>query len=189
MNARSLALVATTGLLAVGAFAPATAAGKTKPISMEYDVQGLPNPQPLPSGTSCLDDQYEGISRTTKVIKTTGPGVLSVTLNGFSGDWDITLMDKDGEELAIGDGTSTGGGAPATAGEDTLVTKLKKPGTFQVAVCNFLGSPQAHVKLSYKEVRRHPPGGSAAASPTSGHPRRSSRAAPCGASRAASIRP
>jgi hypothetical protein len=150
MSRRPLVLVAAAGLLAAGAYAPATAATKTKPITMEYDVQGLPNPQPLPSGTSCLDDQYEGFSRTTKTIKTTGPGVLSVTLNGFSGDWDITLMDQDGEELAAGAGTSTGGGAPATAGEDTLVTKLKKPGTFQVAVCNFLGSPQAHVKLSYK---------------------------------------
>ena len=150
MNSRSLALVAAVGVLAVGAYAPATAAPKTKPISMEYDVQGLPNPQPLPSGTSCLESEYEGFSRTTKTIKTTGPGVLSVTVNGFSGDWDITLMDKDGEEMAVGAGTSTGGGAPATDGEDTLVTKLKKPGTFQVAVCNFLGSPQAHVKLSYK---------------------------------------
>jgi len=150
MNARPLALIAAAGLVAVGAYAPATAATKAKPISMEYDVQGLPNPQPLPSGTSCLDAQYEGISRTTKTIKTTGPGVLNVVLNGFSGDWDITLMDKDGEELAAGDGTSTGGGAPAMAGEDTLVQKFKKAGTFQVAVCNFAGSPQAHVKLSFK---------------------------------------
>ena len=150
MKIRSLALVAAAGIVAAGAFAPATAATKTKPISMEYDVQGLPNPQPLPSGTSCLDSSYEGISRTTKTIKTTGPGVLSVTLNGFAGDWDITLMDKDGEELAAGDGTSTGGGAPATAGEDTLVQKFKKASTFQVAVCNFAGTPQAHVKLSYK---------------------------------------
>jgi hypothetical protein len=150
MNTRTLALVATAGAVAFGAFAPATAATKTKPITIEYDVQGLPNPQPLPSGTSCLEDQYEGISRTTKTIKTTGPGVLSVTLNGFSGDWDITLMDQDGEELAVGDGTSTGGGAPATNGEDTLVQKFKKASTFKVAVCNFAGTPQAHVKVSYK---------------------------------------
>ena len=150
MNSRSLALIAAAGLVAVGAYAPATAATKTKPISMEYDVQGLPNPQPLPSGTSCLDSQYEGISRTTKTIKTTGKGVLSVTVDGFSGDWDITLMDKDGEELASGEGTTTGGGAPATAGVDTLVQKFKKADTFQVAVCNFAGSPSAHVKLTYK---------------------------------------
>ena len=150
MNSRSLALIAAAGLVAVGAYAPATAATKTKPISMEYDVQGLPNPQPLPSGTSCLDAEYEGISRTTKTIKTTGKGVLSVTVDGFSGDWDITLMDKDGEELASGEGTTTGGGAPATAGVDTLVQKFKKADTFQVAVCNFAGSPSAHVKLTYK---------------------------------------
>jgi hypothetical protein len=149
MNSRSLALVATTGVLAFGAFAPATAAPKTKPITMEYDVQGLPNPTP-PSGTTCLDDSFEGFSRTTKTIKTTGKGVLSVTVNGFDGDWDITLMDKDGEELASGTGTTTGGGAPQMDAEDTLVQKFKKADTFQVAVCNYAGSPQAHVKLTYK---------------------------------------
>ena len=150
MKIRSIAAVAAVGILGAGAYAPATAAPKTKPIAMEYDVEGLPNPQPLPSGTSCLDAEYEGVSRTTKTIKTTGKGVLSVTLSGFSGDWDITLLDKDGEELAAGTGTTTGGGAPAADGVDTLVQKFKKADTFQVAVCNFAGSPQAHVKLTYK---------------------------------------
>lgn len=150
MQVRRFAAVATLAVLAGGAYAPATAAPKTKPISMEYDVQGVPNPQPLPSGSSCLDDQYEGISRTTKTIKPTGKGVLTVDLTGFAGDWDITVMDAAGEELGIGDGTSTGGGAPSTAGHDTLSMKFKKAEPLQVAVCNFAGSPQAHVKLSYK---------------------------------------
>ncbi|MCU1589807.1 MAG: hypothetical protein JWP11_1063 [Frankiales bacterium] len=148
MQVRRVAAVATLAVLAVGSYAPALA--KAKPIAMEYDVTGVPNPQPLPSGTSCLDAKYEGISRTTKTIKTTGAGVLSVTLSGFAGDWDITLMDANGEEIAAGDGTSTGAGAPSTAGVDTLEQKFKKASTFQVAVCNFAGSPMAHVKLSYK---------------------------------------
>ena len=152
MNTRRIAALAALGVVAAGAYAPATAAPKTKPISMEYDVTGMPNPQPLPSGTSCLDDQYEGISRTTKTIETTGKGILSVTLSGFAGDWDITAIDKDGVELAAGEGTTTGGtdGPPATSGVDTLTLKFKKADTFQVAVCNFAGSPQAHVKLTYK---------------------------------------
>jgi hypothetical protein len=151
MNVRRLAAVTAVGVLAVGAYAPATAAPKTKPITMEYDVEGIPNPQPLPSGTSCLDAQYEGISRTTKTIKTTGKGILTVTLTGFAGDWDITAMDKDGGELAAGEGTTTGGtDVPSTSGVDTLTLKFKKADTFQVAVCNFAGSPQAHVKLTYK---------------------------------------
>jgi hypothetical protein len=150
MQVRRVATVATLALLAAGAYAPATAGPRTKPISMEYDVQGVPNPQPLPSGTSCLDDQFEGISRTTKTITPTGPGLLSVTLSGFAGDWDITLLDKNGDEVAAGTGTTTGGGAPATAGVDTLEQKFKRAETFQVSVCNFLGSPSAHVKLTYK---------------------------------------
>jgi hypothetical protein len=150
MQLRRVVTVASLAVLAAGAYAPATAAPKTKPISMEYDVQGVPNPQPLPSGTSCLDSQYEGISRTTKTIKPTGKGVLNVDLTGFAGDWDITVMDADGQEIGQGDGTSTGGGAPTTDGHDTLSLKFKKAETLQVAVCNFAGSPQAHVKLSYK---------------------------------------
>lgn len=149
MQVRRVATVATLAVLAAGAYAPAVAGG-TKPITMEYDVQGLPNPQPLPSGTSCLDAEYEGISRTTKTIKTTGKGLLTVTVTKFSGDWDITVMDKDGAELASGTGTTTGGGAPATDGVDTLELKFKKADTFQVAVCNFAGSPSARVKLTYK---------------------------------------
>lgn len=109
-------------------------------------MSGLPVPHP-PTGTSCVLPQLEGISMTTKTIKPTGPGRLSVKVTGFAGDWDITLKDAAGTELAAGAGTTTGGGAPTTAGTDTLEFKLKKAQPLQISICNYLGSPQA--KASY----------------------------------------
>ena len=149
MQVRSLAVVAALGVLVAGAYAPATAASKKKPITKTYDLQLAPVPDP-PSGTSCLRDELEGISRHTETIKPTGPGILSVKVNKFSGDWDITLMDSAGDEIAAGSGTTTGGGAPQQNAEDTLVIKIKKAQELRIAVCNFAGTPTATASFTYK---------------------------------------
>ena len=149
MNVRRIAAVAAVGILAAGAYAPATAAPKKKPITKTYDLQLLPVPDP-PSGSSCLRDELEGISIHTETIKPTGPGMLSIKVTKFAGDWDITLTDKDGEEMATGTGTTTGGGAPATDGTDTLELKIKKAQELRISVCNFAGSPSATASFTYK---------------------------------------
>lgn len=142
MQVRRVAAVATLAVLAAGAYAPALAAPKK--ISKSYDMQLLPVPDP-PSGTpSCARPQLEGISIHSEKLKTTGPGVLKVKVNGFAGDWDITVYTGDGELEGVGDGTSTGGGAPATAGEDVFELKLKKAASLTISICNFAGTPKAH---------------------------------------------
>ena len=148
MNVRRIAAVAALGVAAAGVYAPAAAAPKKKPITKSYDLNLLPVPDP-PSGTSCMNEALEGVSIHTETIKPTGPGVLSVKVNG-SGDWDITILNEAREEVAVGAGTSTPTTPITTAGEDTVVVKFKKPQTILIAVCNFAGSLDAKAQYTYK---------------------------------------
>ena len=152
MKVRRVATVAAVAVLAAGAYAPAMAKAKPKPVTKSYDMQLMPVPDP-PEGTpSCARDELIGVSIHQEKLKTTGPGTLSVKVNGFSGDWDITVFSGDKELEGVGDGTSTGGGAPAAAGEDTFEMKFKKATTLDIRTCNFAGSPSAHgeYKFTYK---------------------------------------
>jgi hypothetical protein len=149
MQVRRVAAVATLAVLAAGAYAPATAAPKKKPITKSYDMQLLPVPDP-PSGTpSCARAELEDISIHTETLKTTGPGTLKVKVNGFGGDWDISVFSGDHELEGVGDGTSTGGGAPTPAGEDVFEMKFKKALSLQISTCNFAGTPSAHGEYTF----------------------------------------
>ncbi len=153
---KALPLALITVVAAAGVATPALAAKpKPKPITESYAVTGAPVPLPLVGGTpvedesSCMNPDLEGVSTTTRTIKPTGAGSLQVELTGFSGDWDITVMDGNGDVVTIGDGTTTGGGAPATAGVDTATATFKKASEIRIAVCNFAGSPSAKVRYTY----------------------------------------
>lgn len=151
MQVRRLAAVAALGVLAASTYAPATAApkAKPKPITKSYAMQLAPVPDPVQGSPSCARPELEGISIHTETFKTTGPGVLKVSITGFAGDWDITVYDGARNELGVGDGTSTGGGAPATAGVETFTMKFKKASTIAIASCNFAGSPNAKGSYTY----------------------------------------
>ena len=157
MSARKALPVALSLVVAAGALAPAVAApkAKPKPISEEYSVEGLPVPLPLVGidgvdGTnSCTDEHFEGISTTTKTIKTVGAGTLTVDVKNFSGDWDITVLDGKGNVLGVGAGTSTPTALAQSGAAEKAVIKTKKPMTLAIAVCNFLGGPTADVKYTF----------------------------------------
>src|SRR5687767_3727734 len=106
MMVRRVAAVASLALLAAGAYAPATAAPKPKkkPISKTYELTLAPL---FTENAACSDENLEGISLHTETIKPTGPGLLSVKVTGFQGDWDIAIKDANNEEIAAGSGSST----------------------------------------------------------------------------------
>ena len=157
MKVRKALPVALSLVVAGGALAPALAAApKPKPIVEEWSMQHAPVPVPLAGidgvdGTnSCSDPALEGVSTTTKTIKTKGAGTLEVVLTGFAGDWDITVMDDKGKVLGIGAGTTTGD--PSSLGNDLTekaVIKTKKPMTLVIGTCNFLGGPTADAKATF----------------------------------------
>lgn len=138
---------------AAGVATPALAA-KPKPITESYAVTGAPVPSPaqagVPDPSSCMNPRLEGVSTTTKTIKPTGAGTLAVEVTGFYGDWDITVLDGSGEVVVEGAGSSTGGGAPSTTtGTETATATFKKGQEIRIAVCNYLGSPNAKAKYTY----------------------------------------
>ena len=156
MKVRHALPVALTAVVAAGALAPALAAPpKPKPIVEEWSMQHAPVPLPLAGidgvdGTnSCTNPAFEGISTTTKTIKTKGAGTLEVTLKDFDGDWDITVMDDKGKVLAVGAGTSTPTALTASGATEKAVVKTKKAMTLVIGSCNFLGGPTADGKIVF----------------------------------------
>jgi hypothetical protein len=148
MQVRRVATVATLAVLAAGAYAPATAAPKKKPVTKSYDMQLPPVPNP-PAGTpTCADDALVGTAIHSETLKTTGPGILTVKVNGFYGDWDLTVYSGDRELEGSGTGTQTPNTSPA-AGEDVFTAKFKKAVTLEIRTCNFAGTPSAHGEYNF----------------------------------------
>jgi hypothetical protein len=149
MQVRRVAALATLALLAVGGHAPAMAHTKKAPVKKSYDMQLPPVPNP-PQGTpTCADDALVGTTIHSETLKTTGPGTLTVKVNGFYGDWDITVYSGDHELEGVGDGTSTPNTNTST-GEDVFTAKFKKPVSLEIRTCNFAGSPQAHGEYTFQ---------------------------------------
>ena len=149
MHVRRVAALAILAVTTAGATAPALAATKKpKPVTKSYDMQLLPVPDPPQGSPSCDRAELEGISIHSETLKTKGPGTLSVKVNGFYGDWDISVFSGDHELEGVGDGSSTPNTSSST-GEDTYVQKFKKPVTLQISICNFAGTPQAHGSYTF----------------------------------------
>jgi hypothetical protein len=141
----SLRTLAVAALVIAVASTPAHAASKPKPkpITKTYSMQLAPVPDP-PQGTSCVETKLEGVAMHTEKLTVKRAGTLSVKVSGFAGDWDITVVDgSDNTVMEVGSGTSTGGGAPATNGVDTVDVKVKKATQFLIHTCNFAGTPAA----------------------------------------------
>jgi hypothetical protein len=124
MQVRRVATVAALGVLIAGAYAPATAAPKKKPITQAYDLNLLPlwESPTTACSTATTGGALEGISIDTKKISPTGAGFLSVKVDGYYGDWDIDVKDADGAEIAKGSGNDTPNAGPGT---ETFEMKFK----------------------------------------------------------------
>lgn len=147
MRVRSAALLALAATVAAGSFVPASAA-KKKPLKKSYDLQLLPYPD-ASEATGCEGPgRTEGVNMDTEPIKVTGPGVLTVKVTEFTGDWDMAVLNAAGASVAEGAGTST----PNTSVDpmtETLKYKSKKAQTLNLRVCNFLGGATAKVTYTY----------------------------------------
>jgi hypothetical protein len=148
MKVRRVATVAIVALLAAGSYAPAMAHPKKKPITKSYDLNLLPlweSPTEACS-TATTGGALVGVSIDIQTIKPTGPGLLAVKVDGYQGDWDISVRDADGAEIGRGSGNDTPNAGP---GAESFEMKFKKPEPLQIAICNFSGTPQAHASFTY----------------------------------------
>lgn len=144
MHVRRVATAAALGLLVAGAYAPAVAGPKKKPVTKSYDLSLVPlwtDPS-----AACVNPEFEGISLRTEKFTPTGPGLLTVKVEGFTGDWDISVKDAEGTEIVKGSGNDSPNPGP---GVETAELKLKKAEPLQIAICNFAGTPQAKATYTY----------------------------------------
>jgi hypothetical protein len=150
MRVRTAASFAVAAVVLAGALAPAQAAvRKPKPITKTWSVTLAPLPDATEATACTSAARTASVNMASETLKVTGPGILSVKMTGFAGDWDMAVSSASGSRLSEGGGTSTGSGAPATDGVETMKYKNKKAQTLSIDVCNFAGSPQATVTYTY----------------------------------------
>ena len=68
-------------------------------------------------------------------------------INGFVGDWDLLIQDPKGSDVAAATAIDTS--TPVADDGDTTALKIKKPGSYSIIACNFVGGPTATVKYTF----------------------------------------
>lgn len=149
-------LVLAGALVAAGsAAAPATAATKKKPITKTYEATA-----PAPDPTNWLGDvgaanypvcnQVVPNSFHKHTFTAPALGKLNIKVYGFTGDWDVLILDSKGS--VIGNGGSSGINTPdsPTAGDENVTLKIKKAKSkVDIIACNWAGGPTATVKYTF----------------------------------------
>lgn len=152
---KALASLVALGLVASFAASPAVAAkGKkkkvTKTISETIDVTALPFPNySSRTGTAlpgCTAGE-EGVHKHTHPFETPGAGTMTLSMSGFTGDWDLYVLNSDGIAVARSDNEQVGEAmAPP---EEEVVMPMGKGETYSLVICNWAGAPQASASLKY----------------------------------------
>lgn len=154
-----LAAALTLGVMGLPAVA---AKPKKKKIEGSYSATLLPFPKlaamdptgGLPPG--CLAG-VEGVHWAAEPFEAPAAGHLKASMEGFTGDWDLYFLDEQGQAIFRGhEGDQILGGAPAVEG---LEMDLAKGQVVSIAICNWLGAPQASVSWEFTYVVRAKKGG------------------------------
>ena len=140
---RTAALLAIT-CAAVAVAAPSALAAPPKKFSKTYTTT-----TPMPDPTNYADSKYSVCAQAvpgsfnSEPVKIPGKGMLHVELTGYTGDYDLLLMDADKEELAYS-------GQTAVQGEPEIVdVSFKKPTTVYIVNCNWAGAPTSKVSYTF----------------------------------------
>ena len=142
MRIRTVLITAAAIGLTAGSFAPAQAA-KPKPFSGSTAISDR-TPDPTGNSASSEQEHCKGeLPREKPVeLKVANPGVVTVSISGFQGDWTLMVTDPAGKLL---------GGADVNppAFENAVIT-LKKPGTILMSGCNLAGTFDATLSWAYR---------------------------------------
>lgn len=113
---------------------PVPMAGSTGSISAACSQGSLPE---LPAGSVHIEE-----------FAAPAPGTLKVEVTGFMGDWDMAL-DVAGKRAAEGAGTTTPDNMSTGSSVEKLTYKVKKAGSVEIVVCNFVGGPTGTGKYTF----------------------------------------
>jgi hypothetical protein len=127
---------------------PATAAPK-KPITKSFDIL-VPVPVGDPLATTACSSPDVPLNRQVEKFKAPAVGLLKLEVSGFYGDWDVAIFDAKGRRVAEGDNASAIDSRPSTGAiVEKATLKVKKPGEYQIVICNFAGGPTGKGKYTF----------------------------------------
>ncbi len=144
MQVRKVVPLAAVGVLAAGAFLPASAA-PAKTITKSYEMHKYP------LADVCADPLTNGEAVHFETFTAPSTGTLTATIDDFEGDWDLALLNKDGIEIAKGGGSNVD--SPALGPSEIMIYKITKPGTYTVSSCNFFGTLDAKGSYTFKPTK------------------------------------
>ncbi len=153
---RILPLVVTGALVAAGAAAPASAATKKKPKPITKTHQAT---AAAPDPTNHLNEVQPGYSVCaqrvpqsfqTFTFKAPAIGKLNVKLTGFTGDWDVLILDSKGSEIGYGGNGELNTPQDPTVGNENTTVKIKKAKTtYSLVACNWAGGNTATLTYTF----------------------------------------
>ncbi len=138
---------ATVSIVLILAFSLALPArSEVAPASGSFMATGVPwanMSYQVPSATAC---GVEGVHMTTTKLSAPLTGVLTVTAEGFVGDWDVFLMDASNDEWLA---WSAGAQLVGVEAKESAVARVRKGQGVNVIACNW-ASPQPQVEVRYQ---------------------------------------
>lgn len=152
-----LVLVLLLGSLVAGG-APSSAAPKSQQrMRGKFSARALPLPlvDPdvyYPGKGSCLGG-LEELNYVTEPFEAPAAGELDVTAAGFTGDWDIYVLDRAGRRLAQSEGDQVTG---ADEAQERLSVRLEAGSRVEMVACNWLGEPDVDVSYEFQLSGRGP---------------------------------
>ena len=143
MHGRRILLTASLCAIAAGSLAPAQAAPKPKPFTGSVMFTDM-TPDPTGNSNASEKEHCRGELPREKgvILKVANPGVVTVSISGFQGDW--TLMVTDDKDKML-----DGADVNPPSFENAVVT-LKKPGTIVMYPCNLAGTVEAKLSWAYR---------------------------------------
>ena len=150
--------VAALVLLGLSVGASTSLAAPKKPIKKSYDVQAVPFPLHMGERNGvwgCLAGE-EGVHKVSHKFKAPWSGRLTATVDDFTGDWDIYLMDNRGSILG---GANQGISQLAVSEPDTYKADLFSGQEVYIVACNYVGGPTATVSYEFEYAKMRAPRG------------------------------
>ncbi|HVE73879.1 MAG TPA: hypothetical protein VNA30_02145 [Mycobacteriales bacterium] len=137
---RTLLLASCLAVVAAGSLAPAHAKPPKSFKRSVIFVDRTPDPIGFHVGPEHCRS-YLGPMEKPVEVAIPGPGVVDVAISGFSGQWSLLIMDKDGEVLGTADADP-----PAT---EATTLRLKRAMKINILPCNNYGTFEATLTYGY----------------------------------------
>ena len=152
MKTKALLLAAVSAVSLTG-----TALAGPAPSEGSFSAQLLPFPKLAawgdPAGLTqpgCLSGQPE-IHYHMHPFTAPSKGTLTAKAHGFTGDFDLYLVDDTGFALVRSEAEQIQAQAPA---EENVSLALKAKQEVQIAVCNWLGAPDVTVDYTFTPAKK-----------------------------------